>query len=117
MAFNFTLDNQTYIERRLEAADESEARLDMVAAQSARKSVAIVEAVKKLEAVEAAVMEGLLPRASIKEMIAIVVSNLERANKGRQSDPTPEQIRKATARASERALAASAATPTGEGSR
>jgi hypothetical protein len=77
------LDNHTYVERRVQDADEAEARILSVSAQAARRHVAIEQAVKRIRAIK---REQLLTRASVDELIEEIAHDLEKANHVRAHD-------------------------------
>ena len=86
------LDNVPYVERRAQAADEAEARLDAVSAQAARRHLAIEVAARRLRGVAQVVAEGQLDRPAVLELLAEIAAGLEEANRVRATDPKQTEV-------------------------
>jgi hypothetical protein len=81
------LDHTSYVERRLRDADDAEARVDAVAAQAARRHLAIELAQRRIAGVrELLGQRALITSASLDELLCEIARDLENANKVRASD-------------------------------
>ncbi len=83
---NNVLDNLEYVEHRMRCADEAEQRVNALAAQSARRHMAIVQAIRRVRAVSALNKDRILTRANLDELLREIASDLEKSNRVRSTD-------------------------------
>ena len=84
--------NDRYLERRFAQADEDAARVAMLAAQSARRQIAIEEALRRLDALKREHAAVGYSQESMCELLTEIAAHLELANKQRADDPTAEEV-------------------------
>jgi hypothetical protein len=80
------LDHTSYVERRLRDADDAEARIDAVAAQAARRHLAIELAQRRIAGVRELLGQKVLTNASLDELLYEIARDLEKANQVRATD-------------------------------
>jgi hypothetical protein len=89
-----SLDHDSYVEKRLQDGRRAEAQRDAVVAQAARRHMAIVEAVRRLQKVEQSNRGCTLTRAALSKTLAEIASDLQTANQVRATDEggLPDEI-------------------------
>jgi hypothetical protein len=80
------LDNQTYVERRIQQAETLEARIDAIAVPAARRFIAIEVALDRLRKLKLWNSHYTLNRALLETMLDEIISDLEHANQIRKCD-------------------------------
>ncbi len=85
------LDHAAYVERRVREADDASAQIDALAAQAARRHMAIDRAVKRLRAVRGLAASGWMETATVLTCLETIARQLEKANQFRATDERMEE--------------------------